>query len=568
MPTVPKAQRQVQGNNRSNAKFNVQTSVESFGGGTDRVANAVGGAISEVGNRYEKIQEEEREKARQVIDGEAERHIRDYETEMLYGSEGFTKKKGRSAGESMAGFQEKYTKSMETYLNDNIKDEVSKARFIEKYKNSQSSVDRFMTQHSSRQMQVYDNEATEANMQSMQNKAVVRYKEPEIIGQQLEAQNAELDKWAKRNGIPKKALEQRKLESVTKTHSQVISRILNDGDDRLAKQYFDNVKDTMSGEAQSEYTRILEAGSKRGNAQRETDRIIALGLSSEESYAEARKMKDPEERDDTVRRLKNRNAEAKQIKRENEENTYESIISDIDQKGIKSIDHIPVEQFESLPSKSRTAIKSYLGKKLKGEQMQTNYKAYYQLEQLAGANRDAFKNENLWNYRNVLSDQDFKHFSSMQKGIRGGTGKANKLLDGIESKTSIVNNSLTAMGIKYGTSANSENIKRANLFRKKVDQLVIEKQETLNRSVTSEEVRQITEDLSIEIKPGGWFSKSKNLFDAAGEDGLSIDFDQVPEEDVAKIKAVLKKHNIEATEEEITKRYLSKLSKRLGNNEA
>ena len=62
-----------------------------------------------------------------------------------------------------------------------------------------------------------------------------------------------------------------------------------------------------------------------------------------------------------------------------------------------------------------------------------------------------------------------------------------------------------------------------------------------------------------------WFDQKKQVFDLRPGDEVSIEFDDVPDSERAKIEQALVRAGITPTEEEITRKYAAMLSRRLAN---
>ena len=183
----------------------------------------------------------------------------------------------------------------------------------------------------------------------------------------------------------------------------------------------------------------------------------------------------------------------------------------------------------------------------------TDLQTYYDLEYMAGnpKTRTAFRELNLMTQKSKLSESDFKHFSKMQMDMKKG-GAASEL-DGIESKTSIVNNALRSAGVKFdGKGANSAQIERANRFRRQVDEAVVTQlQNTGKKKITNDEVRKITDDLMKEYVVGSswfFFDETKRKFDMTPED-------VIPKAKLKNYQDQLKKRGYEVNEKNIWRLY-------------
>lgn len=482
---------------------------------------------------------------------------------MLDEKEGFKTVRGKQAAEKANDYKSKFDNEIL-----DIEKSLTNPEQINQFRSLSErvyrDVDNQMQGHIFGEIRNYENEQSKASLAIVQNDALVNYKQPGKVKESLDLQKELINSQAERNGLSPEAKKSMMLAATTQTHSQIISRMVNGGDDQLAKEYYSQSKSELTGEAQAKIETVLNKSSIIGESQRQTDALLSQGLNQTDALAQARKIEDPKLRDETVRRLRNRYSERSQVAKMESNERYEKSFDILSKT--KSLDSIPPSELASMTASEEKALRAYEKQLKSGAVASTDIKVYYQLEQLAGENKKAFKDQNLLLYADKLTPQDLKKFSRMQSVLRGkGNDEDRKLFDGVESKLSIANNAMKEIGITRGSGASEDDIAKANTFMKRLDEIVVDKQAELGRKLSNKELRQVTSDLKVEvITDDGWvFDTTKRVFELTRDDVASIDFDDIPQDEVDKIKSALRRNGIEATEDEITSKYAVMLNRRV-----
>jgi hypothetical protein len=555
-------------------------------GNTTRKENLgadVAGAVAQVSG----IVQREQIKAEETQANEYKLKLRNKKIELTHDKDkGFFKERGKNAALNEKTYSDEFRQygqsSMEEYAgaSDRLKAKLSLIN-----ESFQTDLKAQYSSHTARQNEIYETEMFESEMKSLHNEALLDnskigsaiqeqknliYGRKDKNGEPLTVDGVPVQPGiAAQKGLSKERADQMFLKATTSLHTEVLGKMMNSGQDKLAKDYYQVAlkNNEISGEAAVGIEKALNASSIKGESQRQTEAIINQGMNTKDSLAEARKISDPELRDETVRRVKNRLAENKQIEKQQQMESFENVANQLEKTG--SLDSIPIGQLESMGNTQRQALIRREAQLAKGVTPKTDLTVYYQLEQLAGENKDAFRNVSLLEFRDKLSESDFKKFSKMKSDLLKGGEDSDKLMDGIQTKNSIINGALTGMGIQYsGRSASKESVERSNLFRRKVDEAVIDKQEELGRKVNNKELRDIVGDLRVNVitEKGFFFDDKKRMFEVTENDMPTIDFDDIPNEQVNKIKRVLRDRGQEESEDNIAQFYALKLSKRLGRN--
>ena len=486
MPTVPRAQRQVQESVLPTARVAERASDEAFGGGGQQVAQAAGQALTQVAQ----VMEREREHARSLEASNYDREFKQRFDRKLYDPQsGFMALKGKAPSETQKQYTQDFEKELDELIG-GVGDTVLKERLLQQKNNYLASFHSATERHAFQEIRTYDNQSTAANLTAAQEMAQTNMYEPGRLKESIDKVNQLVSEFGARNGLPEEAIRQKQIEETSRTYRGVIVQMVNAGDDRSAKALLAEVSDEIDSGTRNELKKLTESAGVRGDSQRMSDEIFGKGLSESEALVEARAIDDPERRDEVVRRIKNRYAESRALA---EQETWE-IVEDASKQleQTRSLDGIPPAQWDRLSYKQQMALKKREQQLMAGVEPETDFGKYYQLEQLAAERQQAFGKLNLMEYRPYLSDTDFKKFSKLQASLRGKTGEAAGMLDGIQSKTSIINATLDEMGIPdSGKKADKETIAQANRFRQRVDELVVARQKELGREVNNRELREI-----------------------------------------------------------------------------
>lgn len=532
----------------------------NVGQGLDRANRAA----RNLNSQAQKIEREEQSKADQIKILEADQKLSELETKLLYDPQsGAMNARGKdsfSLGETVLPSFQQSASEIEKDLNNDFQ----KLSFRKMMAQRTSHIDRQISRHVSAETKKHDEQVTKSYVANEMNAAIQNFHDPERIKLSLDRQKGTLMSYADRNGLDAETAKQMLSETESKTHSQIVSKLMNGGGIRHAQKYYADNKNKITGEDRISVEKALKAGVIQADSQSASDKIMAKNPSSmTEALVEARKISDPDKRDETVRRVKSRFADIRAAEAEDSRQSFEMAYNSIEaNRG--DIDSIPKDIWANMAGQKRETIKKIAAQMRNGLPVETDIATYYELETLAGSpsTRKSFMQMNLLEKKHLLSESDFKHFAKMQANAR--SGKGNKDLDGIQTKGAIVNSALAAGGVEFGKNASPEDNKTANLFRRKVDELVIQNQESTGKKITNEELRNITENLMVESITDngyfGFFKGRKRLFELTREDTPLIQLEDIPSGEVEEIKSALRNLNMPVNDDNILRLYTEKLN--------
>lgn len=527
---------------------------------SERAVDKVQSAVSNLNQTRLAYEDEERKKADQIAILEADQKLSALETSMLYDPKtGAMNKRGKDSfslpDTVLPDFDAKAGEIEQSLTND-----YQKLSFRKMLASRRGHVDNQIQRHVSGETKKYDDDVTKNYVANELNAAIENFHDPERIRLSLDRQRGAIMAHADRNGLDSESTKRLIEDTQSKTHKAVIGRIVNSGGIGSAQKYYTEYKHELSGEDRIDVDKALKEGLIQRDSQVASDKIYSKHSDDmQAALSKAREIKDPERRDETVRRLKNLFGDKRASDDESSRVAFETAYNALEANG-GNLDAVPKSVYADLEASKKETLKKIADQMRNGTATKTDINVWYGLQQMAGnsATRDKFKSLNLLEYKASLSESDFQQLAKAQSESKKGN---DKLLDGIETKQSIVNNALSAAGIEYDKKAGSENIKKANEFRAMVDKLVIQKQDDLGRKVTNEEVRQITNDLMTEVVTDrGWFWDTKKpLYQVPNEQELFVKIQDIPQNEIEKIRAAFSKRGIPVSNDKIVEIYIQKL---------
>lgn len=400
--------------------------------------------------------------------------------------------------------------------------------------------------HVAGEIRRYDDEVTEGYVGTEVDGAIAAAGDPARVQLGLARASAALTDHAGRNGRPPEWLQGKVADVSTRIHAGVIERLLAQGQDRAAQDYYRETRAAIAGSRQAHLERALEIGSTRGESQRQADRILLEHRDLTEAVAAARKIKDPAVRDATETRVKDYFATAKAAEAEKRTEAFRRAAGVLERSGGNLASMAPGDLALLDPSQ-RSALETRSRQIREGVEPVTNYETYYGLMSLASADetRGKFLQADLLAHRHELSHRHFEELARLQTSLRSGT-KADEVLDGYRTKKQVVDDALASIKIDPTPKHGTKHAEVANNFRKRVDQEVLGLQAQTGKKATSADVQDIVDRLLIQgtIPGSGWFfDDRKRLYELKPGETLAIDVDEIPAAERAKIEDALRRNN-------------------------
>jgi len=538
-----------------------------------------------------KINENESLKAEDIQAQEFANKLRKKKIELTVDKDkGYFRETGKDAAKNMQNYYNDYDKfTQEEITNYGGGSERLKQKLQLLTKKNRNDLYSQFSSHATKEIERYEDNVFESTIETLTSEAILN---PNKIGTNIDEIKSAIygtkdpktgdlimadgkpvnQGLVGRKGLDEQTAKNMFQQATTKLHTSVITNMLNADQDQIALDYFNaatNPKvDEIEGSAAVKLKAALDNASIRGQAQRATDTIMGEGLPMSDGLAKARQIEDAEVRDEVTSRVKNRYNEQKQVERIEKEENYEAIFLQVEKT--MSLDGLGM-RLDKLTHQQRNGIRKYLEKKASGKDIETDLGVFYQLQQMSGDKPTAFKDQNLLEYKHKLNDSHFVKLSTIQAALRkpGAGEEASKLLDGIQTKNNIVNGGLKGMGINYSGKVSQQEAEKAISFRKKVDELITEKQLEKGRKVLNNEVQEIVDNLRVKLVIDKDYlspDDTKFAFELNQEDIDQMEYEEISKDDVEKIKESFKRKKgiNDPTEKQIFEAYIKNLNKKLG----
>lgn len=554
MPKVPVYQQnQVQESQVPERSAIAKPSAETFGGG-DAGFNKVVDAAAPI---YEKVFKEQREKADKVVLYEADARLSKLETSILHDPKtGALNKQGRDAFDVGTVAMSEYEKSaME--IEDSLPTEDQKIAFSRLRLERGSNIDRALNKHISTETVRYESEVATNFVKNEQDAAIKNYQDPERVRMSLEKQETALKDFGAANGMSEDKVKQMVLASKSKTHSEIINRLLNDDQDQTAQAYFDMNKDTISGDDLATVEAKLETGSTRGKSQRFVDAALKSKLTETEAINKARDIKDPKERDAAYDRTKMEYSIRDAARKKGLEDYHVGALNLIDKGGGRDL--TKVSGWNEMDVSQRNSLTAYAKLKSEGKEPKTNWTTYYDLQTKASADgtKDAFISENLLDYRMDLDNTKFTELVKLQASMRKGERDP----DG--SLKNFTNMDTTLKGIMREAGLNPDNKDDVIKFKTRLSDQQDIIQSTTGKKMSPIEYKEAARDLvkkRVIENNTLWFDKEVNALDGDVEDlNKAIKFEDVPKTKVTALQDLLRKNKMSVSNENVRLVYIKSL---------
>jgi hypothetical protein len=544
MPTVQRyGQAQTQAEVNPNIRVTEKQDVEAFGGGQglSRLTSAAVGLAENV-----------KERADSLAVMEVEKEMNDFETQLMYSQGeddgqggkkgvGLAFKKGKDAFETPKLAREEFNKKRDEILN-RLSNPNQKAMFSQKALQREAQLNRQVSRHVANEIEKYEQDTFTSYMKSEREKAVVNYQDPEAVAQSLYNQETKIKEFADRNGLPPETLKYQLESARSQTHSDVISRMIANGDDLGAEAYFAKVKPDITGGNIEQVEKELEIGSLRGASQRSVDQFMRSGMSEAQAYSQAAKIESPKLREATEARIAKAYGQREAAENQRQQDIVEYAAKVFDKTG-----DYPPELTKAITS-LKPQYKEMLDKYRERNPMRDDGVLYYKLQQMAAnpETRQKFANHDLLQEMPNLSKDHFEKLRTYQKNIKEGKDSAGKELDGIYSDAQVVENVYKEAGF------DTKDVEDYSKFKNRLDEVVLEAKKKKGGNLTNSEIRDLAKQQTLEVVTSKGF-----LWDTKKPRFL-IDQETIPESDRLQIIEVLNKKGKPATEKNILDLFIMK----------
>lgn len=565
MPSVPQyGQPQVQEQALPNVRVGVDAPAEAFGGGASRISDAAGGFAKQVHD----IAVQEKQKADEVAVTEAYNQTLRKKNELVYDPQkGAMTRRGKDA----FGVAEEYGGEFDKFA-DGVAESLANPEqraFYDKMRGRvRMDLDDTLGRHTFQEGQKFEEATFESSISTLEEDAILNYQQPGKLAENVALQRAQIESFGAKRGMPADWIKTKANEVNAKTYASVINRMLANGQDYDAKNFYTSVKDTVPfGALTDDIEKSLRMGSIKGESQRQADAIMSkFGGDMPSAMAEAAKEKDPEIREaleERVSRLFNIKKIAKADKAEALYLRGANLI-DTNREAIKTgkmpMDLMTPDEWKQLPLNERNSLNNYAAAIADGRNIVSDMKLYQDLMIMAStpATRDKF----MRTYIPVdkFAPTEYKELVKYQAQLRTGDEKVVQKLDGIRSKNSARDDAFEKV---IGPVSDKRFKQLAAEFAEVVDAEIESRQKITGKEVTNQEVTEIANAQLVKVvteRNKLWYDTKVYRFKAPPGSNIEFDYEDIPEDDKQKARSALQRlGNANPTESDIVDAYIKKL---------
>ncbi len=362
--------------------------------------------------------------------------LREQQVDLAYGDEGYLQVKGNDA--TSRKLYEDYNKRFDeaaARLEEDLANDEQKRKFRERTQVARLQFGEGLLRHVMREGEAAAKQTYNDTMTVEVNAGAASWAsegDVQLSAERIRASVRERGAHMGWSDTQVKAETERHLSAL---HTAVIEQmVVNDAG--AAREYYKAHRKDIAGTARPALERYIREGTVRRSSQESADAIMAgmdarVGdeqwrLATGRALAQARAIDSPEKRDATVKRVQQRINEMevqRDARREGEANdAWERVL----QSG-GDLDAVPTTLMSTLRAEQPAvvvALERYAEGRSKGDEPVTEYSRYYELEQLASEQPEAFAKLNLMADRDKLSDKHFDRLSGLQRATKAGLGSA------------------------------------------------------------------------------------------------------------------------------------------------
>jgi hypothetical protein len=245
-----------------NARLTAAPSIEGAG--------AVGNQIARIGAQ---MYADEMQKQDEVAVLEADRKLSEWENKRLYDPQnGALARRGKDA----FGLPDEVNKDLDAFLGEvrgSLSNDRQRAAFERRAIARKRDVSTTLSRHVFGEIRKHDDAETENYLANARQAAVANFQDPARVELEIERQSAAISDFARRNGMGAEYTKQKIAQATSDTHVGVIDRMLANGADGAAKQYFDRARTAIAGNDVAKVEQKLMVAVTEGEGMRAADDV-------------------------------------------------------------------------------------------------------------------------------------------------------------------------------------------------------------------------------------------------------------------------------------------------------
>jgi len=540
-------------------------------------AGAPGEALQHVASATDEIYQREKRKNDQLVVLDAERQLADFENKTLYDPQnGALNVRGKNA----LGLNDQVSKAYDQKVQDiekGLSNPEQRVAFRRASDGRRSDINRTLERHVSSEMTNYDKQQTQSSIDTFRESAINNYQDPERVGLEIARQQAVYKDFANRNGMPPEWTAAQIQEATSKTHLGVLNRMLANGEDIGAKQYYTDHKPDISGQDAISVEKALEESSLRGESQRQADAIVQSTPDRMTALKNADAIKDPKLRDAVHNRINDHFNEQKAAQKEYQDQTYMKA-SDLIENNGGDLRQINPKIWTDMTLNQRNALEARARQVQKGVEPVLNDKKWLEFsDKTANDLRQMSESDMLSQYRPYFDNSHWDRAISIWASVRDTAQHKHKADSNSLTKTlsfrQRVSNTMRSTGLidenqsfaKLPDDKAAMFIKFEEAGAKAVEDFETEK----GRKATGNEIQGILNDMALKrvfIDQWGRDPQKPVAVLSPEEAGKSyVPYENIPQSDVAFMTNLIISKQRRVTEDKIQRAYAQYL---LNNRDA
>lgn len=374
--------------------------------------------------------------------------------------------------------------------------EAQKGAFMKAALTMGDSFNRTAMAHVSTQMEKHDENSFKALTQNLTDQGVMAYGDPLTRDHMLGTLDDNATQYARRNGMDADQATELKNKINSNFHEQTIARMLGDGNDLMARQYYSEKKDDIvNSEIRDKVEKMLGEGSLKGEAARQAGAIFKDNPKSEsEALASADKISNPEVQDATRALISRKFQQDRQAAKNDQDQAFLDVGQRIKQSG--KTDPVDIAQIITPAEKVSMRDDQYRALLKSGQDNVTSPKVYLDfMDKVKDGTVTKMSRADLEEkYLPFMDAGDKKKIEDMWVTGRKGAGNA-KLMDD-QNVAKQIDTSLVNSGIIHADSKkrNEDQKKTLYQFDGDVHSDIVSFESANNRSPKPEEIKKIVDD--------------------------------------------------------------------------
>lgn len=404
----------------------VRAPLETFGGGSALPPEA-GGPLQSAINIFVA----ERNKADQVHVTDAGAQLSALETRTLYHpTTGVLNLQGKNASGALDLATQQWNEGA-AQIEAGLTNDQQKQAFQRMAQGHWASIDAQVQRHAATEAKQYDVDSTNSYIANEQTNAAKAFADPLRVQQAIDNQRAAIADHADRAGWSDPEIQQQTAKVTSTTRLSVLDQILNapeavGGGDLRAQRYFQTHQEDFVGNDLLSAERLTEAGSVRGESQRQADAITTVASTRGEALAQLPTIENPAVRDATRQRIDQHYADVDANRREVQQNATDAAGQILKHNG-GDFDKVPVSLIDAMSNEQYSRTRA-LAEQIRNPVVRTNHSLYVHMAYMANGNpaqQAEFQHYDFDNdpkLKGQFSDTDINKLYAWQEQLRLNRG--------------------------------------------------------------------------------------------------------------------------------------------------